>query len=103
MRLSTIAGTLLAGGIAQAYEIVLYSEEGWSGEEASFSLDGNHQLGFKAHSWEWISPLGDGCCVRFCYNNSPVGYRCSPDANYRSSSPIDEVATGCGENALLDC
>ncbi|KAL2111194.1 hypothetical protein VUR80DRAFT_193 [Thermomyces stellatus] len=101
MQVSIIAAALLAG-LTQAYEITLYSKEGWSGKEVTFETGGHHEVGFNVHSWEYISPPGDGCCVRFCYKGEPVGYRCSADSNYRSSSPIDEVATGCGSD-LLDC
>ena len=46
MRLSTIlAAALTAAVTTQAYEIVLYSDEGWDGDEVSYSLDGQHQLG----------------------------------------------------------
>lgn len=45
MRFSAISRALLAVGFAQAYEIVLYSKEGWSGDEVSYSIDGNHQIG----------------------------------------------------------
>ncbi|KAK3370759.1 hypothetical protein B0T24DRAFT_626909 [Lasiosphaeria ovina] len=102
MHFSAITAALLFGAVANAYEIVVYSDVGWTGAEASFTYDGRHYLDFVGHSWEFLSPGGDGCCVRFCYGGEPVGYRCSQSSNYRSSSPIDEVVTGCGDTQL-DC
>ena len=44
MQFSTITIALLAG-LTQAYEITLYSKEGWAGKQESYQIDGNHQLG----------------------------------------------------------
>ena len=58
MRFSTLAGTLLAvASAAQAYEIVLYGDEGWSGEEVSYVIDGQHYLPYVTLPTQRMSQL----------------------------------------------
>lgn len=44
MHFSAITAAVLFGAATKAYEIVVYSNVGWTGDEASFTYDGRHYL-----------------------------------------------------------
>ncbi|KAK4164021.1 hypothetical protein QBC43DRAFT_353719 [Cladorrhinum sp. PSN259] len=102
MHLPTLLTAVLAGASVSAYKVTLYKNTGFSGTSKSYTTAGSKSLSFNARSWKWSSPVGEGCCVRFCYNGKDVGYRCGSDSNTKSSSAIDKVVLGCG-SATLKC
>ena len=57
MRFTTILAALFAAASTQAYEIVLYEDEGWAGEEVSYAIDGQHYLPYVSYLLNQRDPV----------------------------------------------
>ncbi|KIW46413.1 uncharacterized protein PV06_02085 [Exophiala oligosperma] len=84
------------------YRISLYGKTNFQGDQATFTTDGSHKVGWSggAQSWIYESEPGDGCCIAFCRGSTNVGRYCDSAYKTESSAGTNKVVTGYGDTVL---
>lgn len=93
---------LAAASSVSGYRFSGWSENSFQGREVAYTTSGTHKLGFNCHSYIYQSAIGDGCCIKFCKNSKPTGYRCGSYENtdVAAGNVFNKVVLGCGDDVL---
>ncbi|KAF9035633.1 hypothetical protein BJ165DRAFT_651382 [Panaeolus papilionaceus] len=104
MKFTTVLAVVAAAASANAFTISAWSGTSYTGTAFRTSGTGTHNLGFLAKSYQWNSPPGDGCCIKFCNGQRETGYRCPSysNSNVATANRFNKVVTGCG-STVLNC
>ena len=99
-----IALFLAISSMTSGFSLKVWDRTGFSGTLGTYTTTGTRNLGFLADSYQWFSPEGDGCCVRFCRGRfNSVGYQCTSVNQEDASQEFDRVSIRCGFFAVTSC
>ncbi|KAF9035631.1 hypothetical protein BJ165DRAFT_651339 [Panaeolus papilionaceus] len=104
MKFCTILTVVAAAASANAFTFAAWYINGYTPTAFFTTCKGTHKLAFTAKSYKWASNKGDKCCIKFCKENTEMGYRGPAYNNDHVSSEyqFNKVVTGCG-STILNC
>ncbi|KAJ1965920.1 hypothetical protein GGI12_000441 [Dipsacomyces acuminosporus] len=104
--MKTFAATLALAAVLATecvgFRFSAWADNGYTGQQFSTTGTGTFNLGFKARSYKWESPGGDGCCIKFCDGGRETGNWCPSHSNdnVAGGNQFNKVAIGCGGTTL---